>query len=65
MDYGAAVAHKFRTRLEFKQYDIILTIECKLAVQIYENGYSDRNIDCKIKTQKAIEQKLGCMFLNS
>ena len=22
MDYGAAAAHKFRTRLEFKQYDV-------------------------------------------
>ena len=32
----------------------------KLAIEIDENGHSDRNIDYTIKRQKAIEQEL-CM----
>ena len=88
-------AHKFRTRLGFKQYDVILTkvqlaltiksssegeymqtqynvfsysIELyfhdyKLAIEIDENGHSDRNIDYEIKRQKVIEQELGCKFV--
>ena len=34
----------------------------KLAVEIDENGHSDRNINYEIKRQKAIEQELGCKF---
>ena len=30
----------------------------KLAIEIDENGHSDRNIDYTIKRQKAIEQEL-------
>ena len=35
---------------------------CKLAIEIAQNRHSDRNIDCEIKRQKAMEQKLGCKF---
>ena len=28
-----------------------------------ENGHSDRNIDYKIKRQKAREQEIGCKFI--
>ena len=88
---------KFRTRLGFKQYDVILTKQqsvltrimssiegenmqvqynvlsdridlyfhdYKLAIEIDENGHSDRNIDYEIKRQKSIEQELGCSLLD-
>ena len=35
----------------------------KLAIQIDENGHSERNIDYEIKRQKAIEQELDCKFI--
>ena len=35
----------------------------KLAIEIDENGHSNRNIDYEIKRQKAIEQLLGCAFI--
>ena len=35
----------------------------KLAIEIDENGHSDRNIDYKIKRQKTKEQELGCKFI--
>ena len=35
----------------------------KLVTQIDENGHSSRNIDSKIKRQKAIERKLICKFI--
>ena len=35
----------------------------RLAIEIDENGQSDRNIDCESKRQKAIEKELGCKFL--
>ena len=35
----------------------------KLAIQIDENGHSERNIDYGIKRQKAIEQELDCKFI--
>ena len=99
MDCRTTMAHKFRTRLGFKQYDVIFTKEqsvltkimssfeeenmqtqyvlryridlyfqdYKLAiendVEIDENGHSDRNINSKIKRQKAIEQEIGCKFI--
>ena len=95
MDYRTTSAHKFRTRLEFKQYDVILTKDqsvltkimnlfegknmqaqyvlsywidfyyhdYQLTIEIDENGHIDRNIDCKTKSQKAIEQKLCCEFI--
>ena len=82
IDWITTWAHKFRTRLGFRQYDVILTKEqslltkikssfkgenmqtqCtvlsywidlyfhdyELAIEIYENGYYDRNIDYEIK----------------
>ena len=91
-------AHKFRTRLGFKDYDVFLTKEqrvrtkimytfkgenmqtqynvlryridlyvydYKLALKINDNGHGDRNIDYKIKRQKAIEQELGCKFIRA
>ena len=86
MDCRITLAHKFRTRLGFKQYYVILTKEqsvltkimsllkgenmqtqynvlsytidlyChdyKLAIEIDENGHSNRNIDYKIKKTKS------------
>ena len=44
-------------RIEFYFYDY------KLAIEIDENGQSDRNIDFEIKIQKVIEQELGCKFI--
>ena len=35
----------------------------QLAIETDENGRSDRNIDCKIKRQKATEQKISCKFI--
>ena len=35
----------------------------KFTIKIDENGHSDRNIDYKIKRQKAIEKELGCKFI--
>ena len=35
----------------------------KLAVEIDENGHSDRNIDYKIKRKKIIEQELNCKLI--
>ena len=32
-------------------------------IEIYENRHSDRNIDCKIKIEKEIEQELGFKFV--
>ena len=37
--------------------------DCKLAIEIYENGHSDRNIENGTKRQKAIEQELGGKFI--
>ena len=35
----------------------------KLAIEIDNNGHSDRNIDYEIERQKAIEQELGWKFI--
>ena len=35
----------------------------KLAIEIDENGHSDRNMFYEIKVQKEIEQELGCKFI--
>ena len=35
----------------------------KLAIEIHDNGHSDKNIDYEIRTQKAIEQEFGCRFI--
>ena len=35
----------------------------KLAIEIDENGHSEKNIQYKIKRQKAIEQEPGCEFI--
>ena len=37
--------------------------EYKLAIEINENGNSNRNIEYKVKRQKAINQELGCRFI--
>ena len=95
-DWRTTSGYKFRTRLEFKQYDVILEKEqsvltkimssfegesmqtkykvltnridlyfhdYKLAIEIDDNGHSNRNIDYEIRTQKAIEQEFGCRFI--
>ena len=45
----------FRIDLYFHDY--------RLAIEINENGHSDRNIDYEIKRQKAIERERGCKFI--
>ena len=93
MDCRTTSAYKFRTRLGFKWYNIILIkeqsvlteimslfegennqIQCnvlsyridiyfhdyKVAIDKDENGHSNKNIDDKIKRQKAIKQEIGC-----
>ena len=35
----------------------------KFAIEIDENGHSDRNTGCEIKRQKTVEQELGCKFI--
>ena len=35
----------------------------KLAIEIDENGHSDRNINYEMKRRKAIDQELGCGFI--
>ena len=45
----------YRIDLYFNDY--------KLAIEIDENGHSNRNIDYEIKRQKATEQLLGCAFI--
>ena len=37
----------------------------KLAIEIDENGHSDRNIYYEIKGQKAIEQELSSRFIRT
>ena len=32
-------------------------------MEIDKNEHSDRNIDCQIKRQNAIDQELGCKFI--
>ena len=34
-----------------------------MAVEVEELGHNNRNIDYEIQTQKAIEKKLGCVFI--
>ena len=45
----------YRIHLYFHDY--------KLAIEIDENAHNDRNIDYKIKRQKAIEQELDGKFI--
>ena len=37
----------------------------KLAIEIHDNGHSDKNIDYEIRTQKAIEQQFRCRFIRT
>ena len=45
---------RYRIDLSFHDYE--------LAIEIDENGHSNRNIDNEIKRQKPIEQELSCKF---
>ena len=44
----------YRTYLYFHDYSV--------AIEIDENGHSDRSIVYGMKKRKAIEQELGCKF---
>ena len=37
----------------------------KVTMEIDENKHSDRSIDYEIKSQKAIEEKVGCKFIRT
>ena len=98
MDCRTTTVYKFRARLRFKQYDVILTkkqsmlkktkssFEAKnvktrycllgyridlyfhdyrLAIEIDENGHSDKNIDYEIRRQKTIEDELCSEFIKT
>ena len=45
----------YRINLDFDDYN--------LAIEIDENRHKNRNIDYKVKRQKAIEQELDCNFI--
>ena len=47
----------YRTDLYFHEY--------KLAIEDYELGHNDRNIDYEIQRQKTIEKELGCVFIRT
>ena len=44
----------YRTDAYFPKYN--------LAIEVDEQGHNDRDIDCEIERQKAIEKELGCKF---
>ena len=53
-----------QTKYNVSVYEIDLYFhEYKLAVEVEELGHNNRNIDYEIQTQKAIEKKLGCVFI--
>ena len=53
-----------KPQYNFLSYRIDLYFhEYKFAIECDENGHSDIDIDYEIKTQKAIEQELGCKFI--
>ena len=35
----------------------------KLAIDVDEKGYKDRNIDHEIQRQKVLQKELGCKFI--
>ena len=35
----------------------------KLAIEVYEQGHNDRDIDYDIERQKSIEKELDCKFI--
>ena len=37
--------------------------EYNLVIEVDELGHNDRNIDCEIQSQRAIEKELGCVFI--
>ena len=45
----------YRIDLYFHKY--------KLAIEIYELGYNDRNIDYEIQRHRAFEKELNCVFI--
>ena len=40
-----------------------ISFKIDLKIEIDENRHSNKNIDYKIKRQKAIKQQLGCKFI--
>ena len=75
MDCRTTSTYKFRTRLGFKQYDVILTKQQSVLTKIIslfegENMQTQYNflnyrIDYNIKRQKAIEQEVVCKFIRT
>ena len=45
-----------------KRFNVI-SFKIDLKIEIDENRHSNKNIDYKIKRQKAIKQELGCKFI--
>ena len=45
-----------------KRFNVI-SFKIDLKIEIDENRHSKKNIDYKIKRQKAIKQELGCKFI--
>ena len=45
----------YRIDLYFHKY--------KLAIEVDELGHNDRNINCEIQRQQALERELSCVFI--
>ena len=62
-DIFRTISKKFR-HMKQSNYRINLYFhDYNLAIEIDENRHKNRNIDYKIKRQKAIEEGLGCKFI--
>ena len=60
----ASEGENIETHYSYLGYKVDLYFhECKLAIEVDELGHNDRNIDHEIQRQKAIEKKLGCVFI--
>ena len=59
-------AKNMQTQCNALSYSIDLYFhDYKLTIEFDENGHRDRNIECKIKRQKTINQELGCKFITN
>ena len=73
MDYTTPAAIEFRTKLEFNQYDLIMTKEQLvltkifpkhiLAMEVDEKGHKDQNEYKEVEKEKAIKEHLNCKFI--
>ena len=61
---GAFEGENMETQYSVLSYRIDLYFHIyKLAIEVDELGYSDRNIDDEIERQRALERELSCVFI--